>query len=160
MEEFGDRVKIMISDYGFLSRHRDENIKLFNEHNIPFILKKYYDADQHFGGWIDNTGLHNYGESEEEIFMRAAKCPQVKIENMHCYKGKLHRCSNSLFMTELGVVTPNPGDFLNLLDSSLSYEKKREIVLNFYRYPRKSCGFCNWKNAESLQRYPAAEQVN
>lgn len=159
LREYGERVQIMISDYGPLSRRRDEVIALYAQNGIPCVAKKYYGEDQHFGGWIDNTALRHLGEAPEVVAEKAAGCAQVRIKNMHCYQGKLHRCSNSLFLYELGLFTPNADDFLDLRDARLTREQRREIVAGFYTHPRKSCEYCTWKDTETLPRYPAAEQV-
>lgn len=163
LKKFGSDCEVMISDYGHLSRNRDEIVDELEQNGIPYRLKTYFGniETQHFGGWLDNTGLRDYGESEEAVIQKAASCAQVRLENMHMFRGKLHRCSNSLFMTELGILTPNPGDYVDLTDDSMSREVKREIVKKFYSYPRKSCRYCTWKNANDIgvQRYPAAEQL-
>lgn len=160
--KYGEDVVVMISDYGPLSFHAEQYTRAFEQHNIRYKLKKYYGdrEEQHFGGWIDNTALRDLQETEEEVFSLAKDCAQVRLENMHCFQGKLHRCSNSLFMTELGLFTPNKDDFLNLYDDSLSMEEKRAVIGEFYTHPRKSCHYCTWKNNSnsSVHRYSAAEQ--
>ena len=142
----------------------EEYVKVCAENGIPFVLKKYYGdiTEQHFGGWIDNTGLRDYGETNEEIAEKVMNCPQVRLENMHCFKGKLHRCSNSLFIGELGLYrTPNvsAGDFADLYDDTLSLDEKREAIGNFYKTPRASCRYCSWKDADIAERHPACEQL-
>ena len=159
LKQYGKICEVMISDYGTLSRNRDTILAALEENDIPYRLKKYYGEDQHFGGWIANTGLRDYGEDQDEVEAKAAGCAQVRLENMHVFRGKLHRCSNSLFMTELGVLTPNPEDFLELRDESLTKEEKRSIVAGFYKKARKSCRYCTWKSGDTLPRYPAAEQI-
>jgi hypothetical protein len=81
-------------------------VRVLEANAIPCNVKPYCGDDQHFGGWIDNTGCRDYGEPDDVVAAKAARCPQVLLENMHCFRGKLHRCSNSLFMTELGLFTP------------------------------------------------------
>jgi hypothetical protein len=159
LRKYGDGVKVMISDYGKLSRCRDETVSLLEKNGIPYVLKKYYGDEQHFGGWIDNTGLRDLGEADGVVTAKAAGCAQVRLENMHCYRGKLHRCSNSLFLHELGLFEPNPRDFLDLYDDTLTSGAKRSVIADFYKTPRKSCRFCSWKDADTLQRYDAAEQI-
>lgn len=156
---YGEDAKVMISDYGKYSSRRDEFIQILENNNIPYIVKRYCGDKQHFGGWIDNTGCRNYGESDDVVAEKAAKCPQVLIENMHCYRGRLHRCSNSLFLSELNLFTPNDNDYVDLNDSCISDDIKRKIIANFYKHPRKSCYYCAWKDADSLPRYPAGEQL-
>ena len=157
---FGSKLKVMISDYGSLSASRDRLIGLLEERRIEHTLKKYHgDAEsQHYGGWIDNTACRDLLEPDDYVTRQAALCAQVRLENMHVFKGKLHRCSNSLFLSELGVCVPNRGDFVDFYDGS-SLDEKREIIRKFYAYPRKSCHYCAWKSGDSAQRFPAAEQA-
>jgi hypothetical protein len=161
LKQYGKDCIVLISDYGRLSYKKQEFQKMFEENGMSVTLKPYHGEDQHFGGWIDNSGLKRSDENDEIISERAAKCPQVKIENMHCHKGKLHRCSNSCFMSALGVVVPAKEDFVDLNDATVSMEAKRNIIRGFYQSPRASCRYCVWSNADTrkMPRYPAAEQV-
>lgn len=156
---YGDRLKVMISDYGELSKARDQMVEIFDAHHVEYVLKRYYgDTEhQHFGGWIDNTPCRDLLEPDDYVTRQAAQCAQVRLENMHVFRGKLHRCSNSLFLSELGVCVPNHGDFVDLNDGS-SPEEKRAVIEKFYAYPRKSCHYCTWKSGDSAERYGAAEQ--
>lgn len=156
---YGEKLKVMISDYGQLSKARDRLVEILEQHGSEFVLKKYYGQteQQHFGGWIDNTLCRDLLEPDDYVTAQSAQCAQVRLENMHVFRGKLHRCSNSLFLSELGVCVPNKGDFVDLHDNT-TMEEKREIIQRFYSYPRKSCHYCTWKSGDSSQRYSAAEQ--
>lgn len=156
---YGGKLKVMISDYGELSKVRVPLAQRMEQENIECVIKKYYgDIDQqHFGGWIDNTPCRDLLEPDDYVTEQAAQCAQVRLENMHVFKGKLHRCSNSLFLSELGVCVPNQNDYVDLSDVA-SVEQKRRIIETFYKYPRKSCHYCTWKSGESAQRFEAAEQ--
>ena len=156
---FGKKLKVMISDYGELSRMRKQLVSVLEEHDIEYVLKKYNGtvSEQHFGGWIDNTACRDLLEPDDYVTKQSALCAQVRLENMHVFKGKLHRCSNSLFLSELGVCIPNQNDYVNLNDSS-DVEEKRSVIRTFYDYPRKSCHYCTWKSGDSAQRYAAAVQ--
>ena len=157
---YGEKLKVMISDYGELSRARDRLVEIFREHGVEYVLKKYYGdlESQHFGGWIDNTPCRDLLEPDDYVTKQAAQCAQVRLENMHVFRGKLHRCSNSLFLSELGVCVPNRGDYVDLHDGT-SPEEKRELIQRFYDYPRKSCHYCTWKSGDSAERFGAAEQA-
>ena len=163
LKKYGENCEVMISDYGPLSRNLDKYLEAFEKNNINYRLKKYYGdiETQHFGGWIDNSGLKHLGETDEDVETLAKDCAQVRLENMHCFNGKLHRCSNSLFMLELGIYTPEKNDYVDLYDDSLSLEEKRCVVSKFYTKARTSCHYCNWKNNSnsSDNRYSAAEQL-
>ncbi len=158
---YGGKLKVMISDYGELSKVRDELVRIFEENRIEYVLKKYYGdvEEQHFGGWIDNTPCCDLLEPDDYVTKQAALCAQVRLENMHVFRGKLHRCSNSLFLSELGVCVPNKKDFVDLNDEGMSKEEKRAIIGTFYDYPRKSCHYCTWKSGDDADRFGAAEQM-
>lgn len=161
LRSYGGRLKVMISDYGELSKARDRMSAAFTEAGAEVVLKKYYGdvESQHFGGWIDNTPCRDLLEPDDYVTKQSALCAQVRLENMHVFRGKLHRCSNSLFLSELGVCVPNERDYVDLNDDTTD-EEKREIIRSFYAYPRKSCHYCTWKSGDSAERFGAAEQEN
>lgn len=156
---YGSKLKVMISDYGVLSKVRDSLAERLEQENIECVIKQYHGdlEQQHFGGWIDNTPCRDLLESDDYVTKQAAQCAQVRLENMHVFQGKLHRCSNSLFLSELGVCVPNKEDYVDLNDAA-PLEQKRAIIKQFYQYPRKSCHYCTWKSGDSAQRFGAAEQ--
>jgi hypothetical protein len=158
IEGYGPKAKVMISDYGNLSRQRDKFTKELDNRKIQYVLKKYHGNEQHFDGWIDNTARRDLLEPDSFVAAQSALCPQVRLENMHVYRGKLHRCSNSLFLSELGACVLNDRDFVDLA-SPVSLNGKRDAIKSFYEYPRKSCHYCRWKDADKLPRHPAAEQI-
>lgn len=157
---YGERLKVMISDYGELSKARDALVDILEKHNIEYVLKRYHGdtESQHFGGWIDNTACRDLLEPDDYVARQAAQCAQVRLENMHVFRGKLHRCSNSLFLSELGILTPNRDDYVDLNDDK-SLDEKVAIIEKFYAYPRKSCHYCAWKSGDTARRYGAAEQT-
>lgn len=159
MLEYGQDLFVYISNYGDLSYQRDKFVAFMDEHNIAHSLKKYHGSDQYFNGWIDNRDPHDLKEPGDVLEVNAKNCPQARLNNMHVYDGKLHRCSNSCFMQELGVFPPKEGDFVDLRDESLSREEKRAIIADFYNYARRSCRYCKQKYMAILPRHPAALQV-
>jgi hypothetical protein len=159
LESIGEKCKLMISDYGKLSYKLTEIIEEAKRRNIPFVLKKYHDDEQHFGGWIDNTACVDMGESAEEVAEKASLCQQVKNQNMISFDGVLYQCTDDLFITKLNRFTPNPRDSLSYNDDSLSREKKIAVISDFYKTPRMCCRFCKWKNVDTLERFKAAEQL-
>lgn len=156
---YGPKLKVMISDYGDLSKARDKYVEIFKDKRIEYVLKVYHGdiVNQHFGGWIDNTPCRDLLEPDDYVTKQSALCAQVRLENMHVFRGKLHRCSNSLFLSELGVCVPNKRDYVDLHDGT-SIEEQRSIIEDFYKYPRKSCHYCTWKSGDSAERFGAAEQ--
>lgn len=155
---YGNDISLFISDYGELSRAKDQFVEFTNKHGIECRLKKYHGDDQYFDGWIDNTNPHYLNEPGDVLEVNAKNCVQCKCENMHCYNGRLFRCASSCFMNEMDLFEPKPGDHVELRDNT-SDEEKREIIRNFYKYARRSCQYCKFKYIGILPRYPAAEQL-
>lgn len=156
---YGKDISLFISDYGPLSKACKEFVDFTDKHNIECKLKKYHGEDQYFCGWIDNNNPKFLNEPGDVLEVNAKNCVQCLCENMHCYNGRLFRCSNSCFMQEMNLFPPKPGDFVVLHDNSISREEKRDIIRNFYKYARQSCRYCKFKYIGILPRYPAAEQL-
>lgn len=158
--KYGDKLSFFISDYGTLSKAKDKFVEFCEANNIDCVLKKYHGEDQYYNGWIDNTELRDLQEPGDVLEVNARNCVQAQCENMHCFNGNLFRCSNSCFIQEQNLFPPKTGDFVNLLDDSVSHEEKKEIIRQFYKYARQSCRYCKFKYIGILPRHAAAEQVN
>lgn len=156
---YGEDVSIYISDYGELSKARDQFVEFAEKNHVDCRLKKYFGEGQYFDGWIDNTDPHDLHEPGDVLEVNAKNCPQARIKNMHCYDGKLHRCSNSCFMLEMGLFPAKEDDFVDLRDEAKSIAEKRAVISQFYDHARRSCRYCRQKYMDVLPRYPAAEQV-
>ena len=159
MLAYGKDIFVYISDYGDLSKAKSEFIAFMDSDGIAYNVKKYYGEDQYFNGWIDNTSPVDLKEPGDVLEVNAKNCPQNLLKNMHVYNGKLHRCSNSCFMLELGVFPAKEKDFIDLRDFSLSRDEKREIIRSFYDSSRQSCRYCKQKYMAILPRHPAAQQI-
>lgn len=158
MLEYGEDLLVFISNYGELSYDYDKFVAFLERGHLNYASKKYHGEDQYYDGWIDNTNPHDLKEPGDVLEVNAKNCPQSRIKNMHVYDGKLHRCSNSCFMLEMGLFPPKENDFVDLRDPSMSREEKREVIRKFYDYARRSCIYCKQKYMAVLPRYPAAEQ--
>ena len=159
MLEYGKDLFVFISNYGELSYECDKFVAFMEANGIEHSLKKYHGEDQYFNGWIDNTNPYDLKEPGDVLEVNSKNCPQNKIKNMHVYDGKLHRCSNSCFMLEMGLFPPKERDFIDLRDNSIPRAEKREIIKDFYEYARHSCKYCKQKYMAVLPRHPAAQQV-
>ena len=159
MLEYGRDLYVFISNYGELSYKRDELVSFMDDNGIDHSMKKYHGEGQYFNGWIDNTEPRDLKEPGDVLEVNSKNCPQNRIKNMHVYDGKLHRCSNSCFMLEMGLFPPKDRDFVDLRDDSLSRDEKREIIGEFYDHARRSCRYCKQKYMAVLERHPAAQQV-
>jgi hypothetical protein len=159
LKKYGEQCLVMISNYGKYSYKLNEMIEICEKNSIPYIVKSYHGDMQYYGGWIDNTGFIEFTGSDDELNNKIVACPQINMKNMHCLNGKLYMCSNSCFMSELGVSKPKNREFIDLNDSSISVEEKREIIQDFYKRPVEACRICSFRNADIAERFAAAEQM-
>lgn len=159
LKKYGEQCLVMISDYGKYSYKLNEMAEVFKTQGIPYVIKSYHGDMQYYGGWIDNSGFNEFTGSDEELNKKIIACPQINMKNMHCLNGKLHMCSNSCFMSELGVSSPQNRDFVEMNDNSISLEEKRNIIKDFYKKPVEACRICSFKNLDTAKRFPAAEQM-
>ena len=84
--------QVQISDYGVLSRKREELEKLLFKNGVNYTTKAYTGDIQHYGGWVDNTSYAYRGKTEEQLEQQFNNCWQIQMENWHVYKGQLHNC--------------------------------------------------------------------
>jgi hypothetical protein len=161
LKMYGQSCQVQISDYGALSSKKERLVQALEQNGISYVIKPYYEDDQHCGGWIDNTRLEPFAGDAEELERLTARCPQVVMQNMHAFRGKLYRCSNSCFLSEAGVIRPYENDIVCLYGKNHDIDEKRRILDEFYRSPRASCRICRWYECSSgnERRYPAAEQI-
>lgn len=159
LKKMGQKLKVMISDYGPLSTGCKEFVAFMEENDLEYSLKKYHGEKQHFDGWIDATKPRYLEEPGDVLEVMSKNCPQTIMNNMHCCDGLLHRCSNSCFIGRTDLYPAKTGDFVDLRDDAISLAEKQKIVDDFYKFARRSCAYCRWKYCGVLQRYPAAEQL-
>ncbi|MDR2507107.1 MAG: hypothetical protein LBD67_03795 [Candidatus Accumulibacter sp.] len=161
LKQHGKDCLIQISDYGPLSSKKDYLLKSLEQNEISCVVKQYYGDNQYYGGWIDNTNREPFSGCDEELKSLTAQCPQVVMQNMHSFGGKLYPCCNSCFLSELGAVHSTKADFIDLNDTNISTEEKRAILSTFYLSPHASCRVCRWYdcNNANVRRHPAAEQI-
>lgn len=157
-QKYGKNLQVQISDYGQHSCKLEEMVQLFQEKNIPYIIKKYHGEMQHYGGWIDNTCFEERGRTEAELLEQHKNCGQVAMQNYHLYRGKIQGCARSLLASELGKIIPAERDFVDLYDDSITKEEKKERIRHFNDSPRVSCKSCA-SFLDTTVRYEAAEQV-
>lgn len=157
-EKYGKDIQVQISDYGKYSPKLKEMIALFDDHDIPYVVKKYCGSMQHYGGWIDNTSFEDRRRSEQELIEQHRSCGQVQMRNFHMYRGKIQGCARSLLASELGKIVPAKRDFVDIYDASQTDEEKREVIRHFNDSPRVSCRSCA-SFLDTTNRYEAAEQL-
>ncbi len=155
----GEKIQVQISDYGILSPKLKELETLLEAHNIDFVTKSFHGDIQHYGGWVDCGGFENRNYTKGELSNVFESCWQRRLENLHCYKGKLHNCIRSLFYDDLGEVIAPDDEYIDLRSNNKTIAEKRAIADGFGKHVLNACKYCGGFDSENAQRFPAAEQV-
>ena len=114
---------------------------------------------KYYGGWVDEGGFVYRGYDEKELEQVYENCSQHVLKNMHMYKGKIYACTKSLNADDLGLVSAGPNEYVNVRDTTTTDLEKRQVLEQLCNTRLECCKYCIGRNAENLDRHPAAEQV-
>ncbi len=159
LEKYNDKIEVQISDYGDLSYKIREIEGIFDKHDIKYVTKIFHGDLQHYGGWVDCGGFEDRGYTEGELNELFNNCWQIDMKNLHLYNGQIHNCIRSLFATDLGKLDTPKDEYIDLRNSNVTLEEKREIASKFNTRPLSACRLCGGFDSKNSKRYPAAEQV-
>ena len=130
---------IVISDYGALSRKRNELKCQLDEHGVRYV--KY-----HIERWYDFGDLSLRNFSARRLKEMYYYCPG----NRRCVSvldGKLYHCFRHSHGSHIGMIPSNDGDYVNLLDENVSRkDMKRRLFRFFYGYTPyvTACNYCSY----------------
>ena len=148
-----------LDNYGQLSKNIDELISLLNLYNIKYRVNDYSDKAQYCGGWLDlgDYSYKNYSDSDlSKIYQN---CYQAHHICLSVRFGKLYHCAFASGAYSLGRAKLIEGEYIDLLDSTVSTEKKRRYAELFGTRPVEACKFCNGFDVLNSPRFPAAKQL-
>lgn len=156
----GQKLRIIIDDYGQLSPKVPRLIKILTESGIPFKVNTFHTDNPLYGGWVDFTDHRFRQRSQQEQEQLTKGClAYTRSWFGIAENGEICRCQRSFWRNNLGLY-PKPADeLLNLLDENLSIEEKREKLLHVIALPTlTSCAYCDG-HTNSRQRHQPAEQL-
>lgn len=156
----GQKLRMIIDDYGPLSPKVAGLRNSLAESGIPFSVNAFHADHPLYGGWIDFTDHRFRHRSRLEQERLTSEC-RVNIRNMLLIEenGEIYRCSRSYWRNNLGLYPKPVGEAVNLLDESTSIEEKREQLLQLIALPTLSaCAYCDGFT-DSRQRHQPAEQL-
>lgn len=173
MEQFKhyNKLSLVIDDYGSKISTKVADIrKLFENENLPLRIINYSGNAPYAGGWIDFGSFEefrNYSDAELEVVYK--NCHEAQYKCLGVYNGKMVNCSIALMGSEANVFCKDDprisnqikghDNILNILDTSISLQEKREIVSKWGKVPHWQCQFCNGFNYKSSKRIPGGEQI-
>lgn len=148
------KVLMRISDYGELSRKKDDLIELLNKWGIRYEVTD-------FKYWNRRPTVEILNETDEQLRRKVFNCCTV-ANSTTLINGKLFFCSYSAYQNYLKAV-PDFGDnyvyLLNNEETGLQLRKKIDSIRQMGNdgIPKQACRFCNFNNFED--NLPVAEQT-
>ena len=165
LKKYKDKILVQVSRYGIKPEREEQMLANLAECGVRCKAEKYYGEDQSFGGWVDFGHWDSYHRNTDELSKVFHECSVTKIMkgNWRTRDGKVHWCTRSQRGMELGLLPDSPDDYVNLLDSSLSVQEKREKFALIANKPfLTACNHCSGDQGTTDQskRYRAAEQLD
>ena len=133
-----DKIFIEITDYGSLSKRRDELIKLLEANNIRYTSITPI--------WTDSGTLKYQNATEEQLTDKFKNC--CMVDKTTILNGKLYRCPFSANAHNLNAIPPNKADVVDLNDDNKTIgEIKKEIMLlHGNKKYLEACKHCNGRD--------------
>ena len=143
-ERNNEWTRIVLSDYGpDLSKNLNEIVSELENRAITYRISKFYGDNLYYNGWIDFSDHSLKWPTLEERDKNASKC----IHNVGKYfvinEGELHRCSRSFWRIKNGIIPKVRGEYVALMDDSISLEEKRADLISMVNSSSStSCAHC------------------
>ena len=146
-----ERFNIYISNYGKISRMKEELINQLNDNKIKYSL-----CDEDYM-WRDYGDMKCRNRNKKELKKQFYNC---YIMCTSIFNGQLHHCPRSSHGTNLKLVPLKESDYINLLDNNISLKQLRKKLYNFfYNYIPyiEACNYCNSATKELKYMKPATQ---
>jgi len=144
------KLKIQISDYGKLSRNRDQIKKLCDREGINCVIRGSDEKN-----WFDAGDLHFRGRNNKELSKQFKRCGEI-CRNLH--DGKLYFCPRAAFGTKLGIPDVE-SDYVDFRKDTSKKELREKIYQLNQRKFILACNYCNEGTNEYVP-IPVAEQID
>lgn len=143
------KLKIQISDYGKLSRNRDQIKEMCDREGINCVIRGSDEKN-----WFDAGDLHFRGRNKKELKKQFKRCGEI-CRNLH--DGKFYYCPRAAFGTKLGIpdVESDYVDFRK--ETSIKELREKIYQLNQRRFIL-ACNYCN-EGTDDYVPIPVAEQM-
>lgn len=147
-------VYVRISNYGSLSRKKDELIAMLKSRKVNLEVTD-------FKFWNRNPTVDILDESTEELRKKVKNCCSI-AKALTIIKGKLFFCGFSAFYDYFQAVPDYGDNYVDLLKFDGTDEELREKIDGMLKMsedglPKKACRYCKFNNFED--NLPVAEQT-
>lgn len=152
--ESNKKIKVIVNNYGEMSRFAHLNHEMLQEHYIKCIL---YDESNRYG-WIDCRDHSLKHITEEKKEMQAKGCAFFQGKKYVIKRGKLYTCTRAAYRMQENIIPFNESDYVDLLDNTDIQIKKEKLMHLFNLKYTASCPYCDGLLENSV-KYKAAEQL-
>lgn len=144
LTRYKDKTKVVLSNYGRdLSPKIDVIEEKLKKNNITYRISKFYGDDLYYDGWIDFSNHDLKWNTTEERDRNAQKCIHRVGKYYVINDGELHCCSRSYWRIRQGIIPKIKGEYVPLLDESISTEEKRQDLMEMLKKKSStSCAYC------------------
>nr|WP_297274195.1 radical SAM protein [uncultured Agathobaculum sp.] len=144
------KIKLLLDDYGELSRNLNSILALCNQNGIRYLI-------QRFERWDDLGDYHDKKETDAQLTQKFRYCSFGNV--MSFMKGKLYRCTTAARIADLGLVPDHPEDYVDFNHHQASDVWKKQILqLIYHKKFHEGCRLCNGISTYQLG-IPVAEQL-
>ena len=133
-----DKVFVEITDYGNLSKRKDELIKLLNANNIRYTSLVPI--------WTDSGTLRYQNATEEQLIEKFENC--CMTDKTTILNGKLYRCPFSANAHNLNAIEPNEKDVVDLDDDNKTIDELKKEIMLLHKNKKylEACKHCNGRD--------------
>ncbi len=144
LAEHKHKTRVILSNYGSdLSTKIDVIEDTLIKNEIPYRISKFYGEDLYYDGWIDFTNHDLKWKTVEERDANAQRCVHRVGKYFVINDGELHCCSRSYWRIKQGIIPKIKGEYVPLLDDTVSIEEKRKDLVEMYnKKSSTSCAYC------------------
>lgn len=145
-----NKIKLLLDDYGELSRNYRKIIELCDREGIRYL-------EQKFLHW-DDLGRYDFYEKDNAIVKKRFQL--CSFGNVNSFmKGKLYRCTTAARLEDIGLVKEIEGDFVDFRKEINVEDTKRQIRdLLFNKDFHEGCRVCRGVSNSQIG-IPVAEQL-
>ena len=139
-----EETKVVLSNYGEkLSVKIDSVEEKLRQRGISYRISKFYGENLYYDGWIDFTDHSLKWNTLEKRDCNAQKCVHRVGKYFVINDGELHCCSRSYWRIRNHIIPKVKGEYVPLLDESVSIEEKRkDLIEMFQKKSSTSCAYC------------------
>jgi len=145
-----DKILLIITDYGELSRNLKPLIEILQQNKIDFYAEKAR-------GWTDCSKIMRHErdiEQQKEIFRNCCAKNTITLS-----EGRLYRCPFSANADRLRAVPDSKNDYIDIFDKTISINEMKKKIREFLLEKDflDVCDYCNGRSFGDSEIQPAIQ---